>query len=335
MSRTASRIRVVFLLVGLTLFVYLVLTLGPEQIVSTLARIGWGFVWVAAMYAGFEVARTSALALCLVGRERPSFWDLLRVRISGETIELVTLVGPFVAEPAKAWLLKQRGLPTVEAFAAVIAEYLIYTFTSAAMSIAGLVYMVAHYHLGPAARMAAAISIFLMAVFLLVSAIAIVFRIYLIGAVIQGVARLPVVRRRFRPDMAGVRRMEDLLLLVLRERPVRFLGIVGVELVAQALRVFEVYLILKAMALSVPLVYPFLIEAAIKFIRQAFFFIPSQIGAAEGTYAVIFEALGLAGAGGFTLSLVRRLRTLLVAGVGIACLSWLGSDRPPIRGPGQ
>ena len=57
-----------------------------------------------------------------------------------------------------------------------------------------------------------------------------------------------------------------------------------------------------------------MIESAAKFINLGFFFIPGQIGAAEGTYAWVAQAIGYSAASGFAIALARRLRTLLVAG---------------------
>jgi hypothetical protein len=67
-----------------------------------------------------------------------------------------------------------------------------------------------------------------------------------------------------------------------------------------------------------PISQPLLIEAATKFVGPAFFFIPGQVGAAEGTYAFIFKTVGLPASAGFALALARRLRSLLVAGAGLA-----------------
>jgi uncharacterized membrane protein YbhN (UPF0104 family) len=61
-----------------------------------------------------------------------------------------------------------------------------------------------------------------------------------------------------------------------------------------------------------------LIEGATKFIGVAFFFIPGQVGAAEGVYALVFKAIGLSASAGFALALARRLRNLLFAGIGLA-----------------
>jgi len=45
-----------------------------------------------------------------------------------------------------------------------------------------------------------------------------------------------------------------------------------------------------------------LIEGATKFIGLAFFFIPGRMGAAEGTYALIFKTVGLSASAGFALA---------------------------------
>jgi len=56
--------------------------------------------------------------------------------------------------------------------------------------------------------------------------------------------------------------------------------------------------------------------------------VPLQVGAPEGTYAVIFGALGLPAAAGFALAFLRRLRNLLVAGAGLAALNGMTSGAP-------
>jgi uncharacterized membrane protein YbhN (UPF0104 family) len=155
-------------------------------------------------------------------------------------------------------------------------------------------------------------------IFLLAAACAIVGRIYLIGAIINGVRRLPLVGKNLHLDQKDVRDTEDLLFVILRDNPPRFLLVSAFETAAQALLVLVLFLLLRTTGQPFSIVHPFLIEAATKFVGLAFFFIPGQVGAAEGTYALIFEALGLSATAGFALALARRFRSLLVAGIGLA-----------------
>jgi hypothetical protein len=160
-----------------------------------------------------------------------------------------------------------------------------------------------------------------MTIFLVVSAVAIWRRFYLIGTLIQIAARLVIVRRRLKPDMNWINRMEDLLLAVLRDRPRQFATVAGIDLLAHGLLTFELYLIMRMLRLSFPLVYPFLIDAGTKFAAVAFFLIPGQIGASEGTYAATFAILQLPAAGGFAVALIRRIRSLIVAGAGLLAIA--------------
>ena len=127
-----------------------------------------------------------------------------------------------------------------------------------------------------------------MGTFLRAAAYAIVRRIYLIGAIIKGVSRLPLIGKYLRLDEKDVRDTEDLLFVVLRDRPLRFLFILAVEFAAQALLVLELFVLLKTTGKPFSILDLFLIEAAAKFVGFAFFFIPGQVGVAEGTYALIF-----------------------------------------------
>jgi hypothetical protein len=94
--------------------------------------------------------------------------------------------------------------------------------------------------------------------------------------------------------------------------------------------VFEVFWLLRALQLDTPLSYPIVIEAATKIGGVAALLVPMQVGTAEGTYALVFNVLGLPAAAGVALALARRGRTLVIAGVGLAALSRL-SREPRIR----
>jgi hypothetical protein len=312
---------------GCVLFVYLLIRLGAAKIFSLLLGVGWYFGLIAAIYAGHQLVRAIAYKQCITANEHASYWDILRIRLSGEAIQFLTSTGPFLAEPSKVWLLTRRGLSTRQAVAATVAEYLIYTFTSAAFGIAGLAYLLIHFDLSRPASAAAKVILYVMGTFLFAAMGAIVFRIYLIGAIIRGAGKLPSIGKYVRLRETDVRDMEDLLFAVLRDRPRRFLFILAIEVAAQALLVLELFVLLRTTGKAFSVLQPLLIEAATKFVGLAFFFIPGQMGAAEGTYAFIFKTVGLPASAGFALALARRLRSLLVAGAGLA-LAPLWKDKP-------
>ena len=316
-------IRVVFLLAGIALFAYLFVQLGPGAVLEMLGRIGWGAFPIALAYAAYQCVRALALTASVTSAHALTFRDSLWIRLSGEAVQFLTFTGPFLAEPAKAWLLKGRGLSAVQGFAATLTEYLSYTITAAVLSLAALSWVLAYGTLSGGVRVGAMIIIGVMAAFLVTAAAAIVLRVHLLGAILERVAALPLVRRRLRPNMADVHRVEDLLLDIMHDRPARFVRILSLEALSHALHIIELYLIVRALELGAGLGAATLIEGAAKFIGLAFFFIPGQVGASEGAHTLIFEAIGLPAVAGFTVPFVRRIRSIVVAAAGLLGISLL------------
>jgi len=200
-------------------------------------------------------------------------------------------------------------------------------FVNATMAIAALAYLVARNHPAAGVSGIAIAIICVSSAFLIVSAIAITRRFYLIGAIIGGMAQIGLLRGRWRPDMESIHRMEDALLAFLHDRPRQLVATVALEAAAQAILVLELFAFLHALNLAAPLSDTFMIEGSIKFIGLAFAFVPLQVGVAEGAYAVIFDAIGLPPAAGVTLAFARRIRTIVVASVGLPTLARLMRDR--------
>jgi hypothetical protein len=315
--------RLLFLFAGLALFVYLFVQLGPGAVLSMVGRIGWGAAAIALAYTIYQVLRAMALSACVrVGgplRVRDALW----IRLSGEAVQFLTFTGPFLAEPAKAWLLKGRGLTATEGFAATLTEYLSYMFISAALSIAAFWWILDRGLVTGAIRSAVMTLLIVMVSFLAAAAIAIASRTHLLGAVLEGISRLPGIRRRLRPDMPAVHRVEDLLLDIMHDRPGRFAGILLLESASHALHILELYVILRALEMATGIGVAALIEGATKFIGLLFFFVPGQVGASEGAHAVVFETLGFPAVAGFSIPFVRRIRAVTVAALGLVTLSLL------------
>jgi Uncharacterised protein family (UPF0104). len=312
-------LRLVLLLGGAALLFFLLWRLGPSDVLDAFDSVGWYFVAALLLGAAHQATRALALQACVLRRHVLRYRDALAIRLSGEAVQSLTLTGPLLAEPTKAWLLEKRGLTLKEGFAATITEYLIYTFVTAAMSIAGLLYLVVTFDPSATVRRIAIGMVTLCVIFLLVSVIAIARRYYLIGTIIAALARLGILRGRLTPDMTWINQMEDLLLLVFRDSPTRFVTVALLETVAQAVLVLELFLLLHALHVNAGWS-AFVIEASIKFFEFTFLFVPLQLGVAEGSYALLFGVMGLPLAAGFAVAFLRRARSLMIATVGLGTL---------------
>lgn len=321
-------LRTALLLLGTALLGFLLWRLGPAEILALIGRVGWYVIPALGLYASHHALRALALRACVLRRELLGYGDALAIRLSGEAIQSLTFTGPVLAEPTRAWLLTRRGLTLQEGFAAALTEYLISAFVTAAMSIAGLLYIVREFDPPPVVAGASVTVAALFGAFLVASAVAIGRRFYLIGTIVDGLSRTGVLRGRLRPNMEWINRLEDLLLAILRDRPALLAKVALIEAAAQLPLVLELWLLLGALGVAAAPLSPLLIEASAKTIGIVFMFVPQQLGVAEGTYALIFDVLALPAAAGFAIALLRRIRGLFITGVGLALLARLTRNAP-------
>lgn len=311
-------LRLALFVLGLGVIALLVTQAGPRLLLRMVSRIGWRFAVIVAIYSLHVGLRAVALWRS-VPAGPAAFVDVLRIRLSGDALETLTFTGPFLAEPAKGWLLTRRGLTTTDAFAAVLTEYLLYTVVSAWLAATALSLLLWRGLLPTAVRPGLAMVLALTVAFLLAFAYAAATGVGLIVPILRrsrsviGALRAERVARTFAP-------IEQALVRFLHERRRAVAEVLAVETIAHGLLVVEVWVLLAALGLSFSWSAPLIVEGGVKFIAIVFAFIPGQFGASEGVYVLIARAVGLPAAAGLTLALVRRLRGLFVAGGGLLFL---------------
>jgi hypothetical protein len=307
--------RILLSSVAFGILVLLFYRLGPDQILSLLHQFGWRFLGVVLIFGVQEIVRAIALVQCLPEESRPSFRNLVYIRFIGEAVRAVTLTGPFLSEPTRAWLIRKHGVASSRAVAAAVAEYGANSLISALLTVAGMVYTLKYVQPEKQLRVAALILLWGAVGYLLLIGVVLYRRAYAAGAIAARITSLAGIRSRIESKLAGLRRTEDALLGILRDRPQTVAKLIGLELLAQFLLLAETYWALLSMGLIVSFVTASLAEVFTKLANVAF------AGVAEGAYAFLFHALALPAAAGFTLSLIKRLRSLAVALIGVATLA--------------
>jgi hypothetical protein len=304
---------------GFTVAAVLVWRAGPRFVWAMVLRTGWSFVPFIAIYVLHVALRAAALWRTLLdGGVR--FADVLRIRLAGEAVEMLTFTGPFLAEPAKGWLLTRRGLATADAFAAVVIEYLLYTVASSWLALVALWLLLARGTLPPRVQSGVVTVIALTIAFLLAFTFAAVTGVGLIVPILR-LSRVVIGARRAEIAAREFARVEDAIIRFLHHHRARLSEVLAIETAAQLLLIFEIWIVLVALAVPRSWEQSFVLEGGVKFVPIAFAFIPGQFGALEGVYALLAGAIGLPAAVGLTLALLRRVRDLLVAAAGLVALT--------------
>jgi hypothetical protein len=230
---------------------------------------------------------------------------------------MLTLTGPFVAEPAKAWLLHRRGLDGPQALGAVAAEYLLYDLAAGWMAAGGLSILLLRGALPDALRVPAEGMLAGVAV-LTIGCLAAAVTGTGIAAVAAGVVtRLAGPEHAIAVFLARVAEAERMLVSVLHDDSRRLAAVLAVELAGHGLLALEIVIMLGALALPGGLRTALILEGAVKCIGTLFFFVPGQIGVSEGIYALLLPLVGLPAAAGVTIALLRRARALIIGAAGL------------------
>lgn len=318
----AHLVRICVSLVAGGLFILLFYRLGPENILSLFHQMGWNFFGVVLIFGIQEVVRALALVECLNPEKRPGFRKLVHIRLIGEGIRAITLTGPLLSEPARVWLIRREGVSSSEAVAAAVAEYAANSFATAFLTIGGALYVLAYLHPPRELRVASFVLLGGAAGYLLLAFVLVYRRTRVAGAFAGKVVSLAGLKARASGSLDGIRRAEDAMLLILRDRPATLVRIAAYEFIAQFLLLMETYWALISMGVAASPLMASIAEIMTKLANVAF------AGAAEGAYVLLFHALGLPAAAGFALSVVKRMRSLAFALIGIGILALL-PDRPP------
>ncbi len=300
---------------GLALLVAIVVHIGVTEIGALVVALGWNFLVIVVIFAGHECVRARALALCIDTHQRPSFRQLLRVRLLGEAAGTLTRTGPFAAEPTRALILKGHTLRGAHAVGAAASELIANSTVSALATVAIATYALRAYNLHPAIAVLAHVLLWASLGYAAIAIWALATRRFLIGTIVGVGGRLPWVGGRLRAGHGKVRRMEEAIHRALTSHGPAVVQVLALEVAAQAILIAEIYWTIRSMGVFVTGESAVLASALIKAPNVIQF-----IGVTEGGYALIFGWLGMTAAVGITLSLVRILRSLVVSAVGLALL---------------
>jgi hypothetical protein len=271
---------------GVVAFAYALSTLGLAHVREGLLRIGWGFGVILALSGLRDVARAVAWTRTLDATGRLPVFDALRARLFGEALNTLLPMGFVFGEPAKAQQVANR-LPFATAFASLMIEFAFYTGSLALL-------------FGPTALLvlppAAALAIFGL-----------------------GAAVIPLLKR--------VTRAVEPLRRFAQAQPRRAGTIVALEASYHALGVVETYVVLLCISpAEAAWTSALLLEAMNRGVTMVFKMLPLRVGVDEASAAFVTDRLGLGSTTGVMLALVRKLRMLFWAALGLACIRVRADD---------
>lgn len=300
------------LLCGFATFLYLLWSFDPRRIWSDLVAFGWGFL----VLLPFQICDHALNALGWLLAFPPErtaqvgYWDLVRVRVAGDGVNYLTPSAKLGGEFVRPGML--RGpLPDEVKTTSVLVAKVTQTVGQAFFILSGLGYLL-HAHLFQFQGREATIGAFGVGGILF--------------GLVLGVSLLLIqppawLKRRFPEAVEAYERVSakvrPLLKSYLLSHPLRLLGSIAFFMGGYTWGAAEVWLICRFLGLPLSVETALSIEFLSNLVDALAFWVPAKVGTQEGGKAAIFKGLGLSPSLGFTVGLIRHVRELCWAGLGL------------------
>ena len=300
---------------------------GIDELARDLSTIGWGLAVVVLIEGLSVVFNTAGWVLAFPpGERRVGGGRLLGLRLAGDGVNYLTPSATVGGELLRARLLAGLESSSVT-WASIGVAKLGQTAAQVVFVCLGLALVLPRFiRLSPWIGGLLWVSV----AFLVGAAL-----VRLVGrglwATLGGVARRLFVARFLPGSWTDPGRQMDLALR--RLGGARVVAVLGCFLAGWAVGAIEIYVILAWVGGSVDWPTALALEVGSVLIDGILFFVPAKVGTQEGGKVLLFAMLGLDPARGLTVGVVRRIRELTYAGLGLAVLAWL-TTRPVAEKPG-
>lgn len=318
---TARALRIterVFLIGGLVLLLFLIRELGASAVLANLRLVGWGIVPIIMQEAVSYVANTLGWYAAFP-KPRPAIppLQLLQARMAGDAVNYVTPTATIGGEFVRTRLLRGMAAPT-SIVASVAVAKLAQTVGQIAFVIVGLAMVLDDTPLPAATRHG--ILVGLAAFSALVVGLIFVQRRGMFAPLLRLFERFGLPARA--PEFTRrLQRLDDEIAEIHANANGAFFLSSASFFLGWCMGVVEIYLIIWFLGVPVSLHRALTVEVLSVAIDGMLFFVPAKVGTQEGSKVLIFTLLGLDPAKGLALGIVRRIRELTWASVGLLILS--------------
>ena len=317
MKKNLHHVRSLASVASVALFINMLKRTGPGAIVDKIRLLGWGFAVLILLSGVRHVLRAVAWRYCVGPEEgRPSLLDFFGVRLVGEGFNDMTPAGPLVGETVKV-LAVSRRISAQSSTASVVIENLVYGLGAVLFMLTGVVLVLLEFATphGFSWLAAGLVTCFLVSMLLpywLISR-----RILLVGGILNRLKDTGLRWASLERYEHDLRAVEESTHDFFRSRRRLFLGVLAIEIATNFTGIGEAYLILKATAAQASVLAAYLVESASRAVQLAFAFVPLGLGVQEGVAAATLQGLGYAASEGVSLAMIRKIRTVFWAALGL------------------
>jgi len=300
------------LAVGAVTLGVLLWKMDPATVSRLVLQVGWGMALIIPQEAVAHLLNTLGWRFAFAADRAASFplMELIKLRVAGDAINYLTPSGTIAGEVARTTMLNESQGVEVRAASVLVAKCT-QTLGLILFTLTGLVFATGRYL--PVARRYENMVYGVASGLALVLATLALYELWASHRPRRAVAVAPI--------QTGLRALGGWLRYFFRRHPGRFAVSTLLFLLGYAWGAFEAYWICHFLGIPVLVGTAMTIEVLSAAIDGILFIVPAKMGTQEGGKTAIFAALGLPPSSGFAFGVVRHVRELAWAGLGLLLAS--------------
>jgi uncharacterized protein (TIRG00374 family) len=307
------------LLVGIALFVLVIYKAGLKQIISDFASIGLlNFLILMLLRLVYWFSRTLNWKIILDHQKKSTpFWPMLSARLADHAISYLTPSNLFGGEPVRALMTPSSNKR--QALATIIVDKTVELISIITFIIIGVILALSRLKMSQELKI----------VFLVFCFGAVIFMGVLVlqqkkgffSLLVKLLSKIKIKPRLIQRSQEKIEELDNHISHYYRQHPRFFFQVYTFYALTFLIWTLEIHLTLVYMnTLGITPMKSFLI-ITLTTIAAVIPVIPGALGISELTNVAVFAILGLAPEKGVSLVLVRRVISLIYAGIGLLCLT--------------
>jgi 1L-myo-inositol 1-phosphate cytidylyltransferase len=315
-SRRPPRwVRVLLSGAGLLLLVFLVLKVGVATVLGYivdfgpwfLVVVGLGFGWIFLQAWAWYIIQAAHFRRVPLGR-------LFRAKIISDSLNTLLPSANLGGDAARPFLIRRQA-PLKEGIPGVLVDKTAEAFAAALFLITGFLLSLLLLHLPSWINTAAALCL---AATVAGIALFIVFQLKGFLWTLGRVAKVfPRVRGFIAKRERHIRELDANLRIVYQCLSLKTAAAVALHYASRLLGAVEVYVILTVLGAEVSPLQALFTSTGVTIVNTVFFIVPGQFGVSESASVLVLQSLGFPAALGLSLGVIRRIRKMATASVGL------------------
>src|SRR5437588_1729470 len=295
-------------LAGAALFTFLLVRQGAPQVGAAFASAGWAIAGVVIYHIVVPVLLAALAWLALFPKpERLSLWQLFWMRWIGESVSTLVPSAAVGGDVVRARLAAIRGARIPTAAASVLVDITLGVFVQIGFTLLGLgliVSVTGHQGFVRPTLIGAVIGVLAIIGFYIAQ------RLGMFRFIGKTISRLASADDWHSLVHSGQSLDEAIRRLYARRRGV--IGCCAWTATSLILGSGEIWIALYALGLRATLINAVILQSMVLTLRSVMFPVPGALGVQEGGYVVVGNLLGIPGDAAFALSLIARVRELIL-----------------------